>query len=335
MTPLIAHRLCHRVLLTATLGLLCSWCNAQFSNGDFNSRNNLQYGFSIKASVFFDFQHHHPNPYFRIGADAGIASTFIDDWLYPALNVEFQLYNGGLGTRNRDGVKNVTDFEILPAFTLTAGWPDNLKGRLNQNRYVSLYYLSNFARPALQNPYNHSFSIGTIISIVTDSAKKTQRIGFLDFNFAGGAQFSYYNDGSIPFEQLYLGDAYDRYHTGGGLLSYNGPKNTFLNTIELAYHKYTGFSQSSFEASNKLYLAFMDYHDPEQKQFNRSMFDLSLANPFRGYGVELEQYNSVHMDLQHDIHTAVLDTYHMVPYTPVYWTIGFTYFGANQQTGYK
>jgi hypothetical protein len=307
--------------------------SAQTSLGGYASHNNLQYGFSIKATLLFDLHRQHPNPYFRIGADAGIASTFIDNWLYPAVNLEFDLYNAGLGTRNNNLQNFGPDLDIVPAFTLTAGGSNRFRQAVNLNRYVSLYYFSNFARPALQNPYDHSFSIGTLWCISTDSAKQSQRIGFLNLNFAAGTQFSYYNDGAPPFDFTSLGDGHDRYHTGGGMLSYNGPKNTLLNTIELSYHKFTGFSQSSFEASNLLYLAFMDYHDPAQKYFNRSQFDLALSNPFRGYGLNVQWYNSVSWDLQHDIHTGVLNTYHMVPYTPPYLTIGLTYDWGNLQTG--
>jgi hypothetical protein len=200
---------------------------------------------------------------------------------------------------------------------------------------VNLYYFSNYARPALQNPYDHSISIGTVISIVSDTAKHTQRLGFLGFNVTNGIQLSYYNDGAIPFGQLFLGDGYDRYQTGGGMLSYNGPLHTWVNNVELAYHKYTGFSYNTFEASNKLFLAFMDYQQPEQKQFNRSLYDLSISNPIKGYGLQLQWYNSVRADLQHNIHTGVLDTYHLVPYTPPYETIGFTFYGSVQQMGLK
>jgi hypothetical protein len=308
---------------------------AQTNTGYFHAANNMQYGFSIKASLLFDTQKHKRNPYFRLGADVGIGSGFIDNWLYESANVEFQFYNFGFGTRSRDGKLYPANFEILPALTLTAGWPNRLQSREDPNRYVNLYYFSNYARPALQNPFDHSLSIGTVVSLVTDPEKKTQRIGFIDLNFAGGFQFAYYNDGSVPFKQLALGDAYDRYQTGGGLLAFNGPKTTLINQIELAYHKYTGYSQSTFEASNKLYVAFMDYFDPEQRQFNRSLFDLSIGNPFHGYGLQIQQYNSVRLDLQHDIHTEVLDTYHMVPYTPPYYTIGITYYGLTQQSGLK
>ena len=79
----------------------------------------------------------------------------------------------------------------------------------------------------------------------------------------------------------------------------------------------------------------MDYFDEKQRYFNRSLFDLSIGNPIRGYGIQLQQYNSVRWDLQHDIHTDVLDTYHMVPYTPPYITFGLTYYGLTQQTGLK
>jgi len=317
-----------KVILLALM-LLPGALSAQTAVASLTSSNRLQYGVSLKASLLIDSRKQHPNPYFRIGADAGVASTFVRDCIYPAVNLEIQLYNGGLGTRSADGHLFGPDFELLPAFTLTAGWND--RSGQYADRLIPLYYFSNYARPALRNPYAHSVSIGTVISIVTDTAKKTQRIGFLDFNIAGGFQFSYYNDGSAPFKQLYLGDAYDRYQTGGGLLSYSGPQATFLNTVELAYHKYTGFSKSAFEAANKLYLAFNDYHEPWQREFNRSQYDLTLANPFRGYGLQLQWYNSVRADLQHDIHTAVLDAYHLVPYSPPYLTFGFTYYGVAQK----
>jgi hypothetical protein len=309
-------------------------CRAQTWLNSTPRENNLQYGMTIKASLLFDLRNHHPEPYFRLGIDAGVGSAFIANWLYPTVNLELDIYNGGLGTRNRSGYYYGWDRDLIPAFTLTGGGPNHFRRGMDPNRYDNLYYFANFARPALQNPYDYSFSFGTLWCFSSDTAKKTQRIGFLDFNIAGRVQFSYYNDGAAPFSFTNLGDSYDRYHTGGGMLSYNGPRNTLLNTIELSYHKFTGFTQSSFEASNKMYFAFMDYHDPQQQFFNRSLFDLVLANPFRGYGLQIENYNSVAWDLQHAIHTTVLDTYHMVPY-PEYFTIGVTYYGAYQQTGLR
>lgn len=323
------------LLFTFCCMMCLNQARAQTSLNTMDSHNNFQYGFSIKATILFDFQKNKPNPYFRIGADVGIASTFICDYIYPAVNFEVDIYNGGLATRNRPGHQYGTDIDFIPAFTLTAGWPNTMHQGIDPNRYVSLYYFANFAIPALQNPYEHSISLGTVWCFGTDTAKQLQRIGFANANFAAGAQFSYYNDGAPPFTWLNLGDGDDRYHTGGGVISYNGPVNTALNTVEIAYHKFTGFTQSSFEASNKLFLAYMDYHDPQQQFFNRSVFDFCFANPFRGYGVQFQAYNSVTWDLQHDIHTGVLDTYHMVPYTPTTYTLGLTYFGAIQQTGIR
>jgi hypothetical protein len=286
--------------------------------------------------VLFDFKHQHPNPYFRLGADAGIASTFISDAIYPAINVEIQFYNAGLGSRNREGATHFgPNLEICPAFTITAGWPNRLKSSLLDNRFTGLYYFSDFARPALQNPFSHSLSLGTILCFTLDTAKRYQRVGFLGANFGGGTQFSYYNDGGPFFAWSSLGDGEDRYHTGGGMISYSGPRNTMVNTVEIAYHKFTGFTKSSFEASNALFLAFMDYHDGEQQFYNRSVYDVNIESPFRGYGVTFQWYNSVKFDLQHDIHTAVLDTYHMVPYSPPYVTVGLSYLSGFQQTGLK
>lgn len=321
-----------KIVIIPVLLLLWQSVAGQGSYHDFDSHNNLQYGFTVKATLFFDLRKQSPNPYIRLSGDAGIASTFIGNWLYPAANLEFQLYNGGLGSRSSANGYHGWDFDLLPALTLVAGWPGRFTGNRVPNRNRSLYYFSNFALPALQNPFDHSLSVGTLWCFSTDTAKMRQQVGFADLNIGGGFQFSYYNDGP-PFKTISLGDGYDRYHTGGGMLSYNGPKNTLVNSVELTYHKFTGFTQSTFEASNKLYLAFMDYQDPGQKQFNRSLFDLTIANPVKGYALQVQQYNSVRLDLQHDIHTTVLDTYHMVPYTPLNYTLGFTYFGAYQQTG--
>src|SRR6202012_1941196 len=135
--------------------LFCRGAGAQTNFSHAYTQNNLQYGFSLKGTLFFDLLRHHPRAYFRIGADVGIASTFIDDWLYPAVNFEIQFYNAGFGTRYRDEHHFGPDFEMLPAFTLTAGWPDRMRQQQPGNRYIPMYYFSNFARPALQNPYLH------------------------------------------------------------------------------------------------------------------------------------------------------------------------------------
>ena len=166
-TSILADEKCEPGFLAAMISVTLRLTAAKPFRRSYNrSLNNLQYGFSIKGTLFLDLRQHVPAPYFRVGADAGIASAFIDNWLYPAVNLELQCYNGGLGTPNRDGQNYRADFEVLPAFTLTAGWPNRLMGMPKDNRYVGLYYFSDFARPALQNPYDYSFSIGTLWSII-------------------------------------------------------------------------------------------------------------------------------------------------------------------------
>jgi hypothetical protein len=84
--------------------------------------------------------------------------------------------------------------------------------------------------------------------------------------------------------------------------------------IEVSFHKFTGYTNNAFELSNKLDLSFVTYRQPEQKYYNKSLWTINLANPVKGYGVNLRQYNNVKNDAQHWIHWSIINAYHISPY---------------------
>jgi Bacterial toxin 23 len=319
--------------------LLLIGCTAGFATGQnktvlIQEPHGFQYGFSFKATVEGGRQAK-PGINLRLSINAGVASDFIDRWLYPSLNTEFQFYNGGFGSKNDKG-KAPFCLDVITALTATAGIK-NRQRPFNANdlesRNVPLYYFANFVHPALQNPFDHSLSVGTNFIFSTDCNKTSQRIGFFNLH-VGKVQLSYYNDGGWPFADIYLGDRRDRYYTGGGTLSYNGRRYNLLETIELGYYKYTGYTKSAFEVSNKMNLAYVNYRKPEQKKYNRSLWSFNVANPSRGIGINLRTFNYLDQDIQHKIHWGLFDAYHIVPY-PAHWVVNASYYNSYNKIGLR
>ena len=201
------------------------------------------------------------------------------------------------------------------------------KEQITADRNIPLYYFANFSYPSLQNPYNSSLSLGTNLIFTNDKKKQKQRVGFLNIHI-DRFQVSYYNDGA--WGPLPVADAFDRYHTGGGLISYHGKSYTELNLIEVAFHKFTGYTQNAFELSNKLDLSFVSYRQPEQKYYNKSLWTVNLANPVKGYGINLRQYNDIKTDAQHRIHWSIINAYHMSPYEDYIAISGQYYYGQTK-----
>lgn len=289
-----------------------------------------QWGLSLKGTIEFSLKRNTQKPVFRLCGDFGMASEFLSNSLYPSINIEAQIYNGGFGSRNRSSYnKPSIDMDFVIAFTVTGGFNNRFtSGRASpeiaSERMKPLYYFADFINPALQNPYDYSMSVGTNVILSTDKDKAVQRIGFLNAHLST-MQFSYYNDGGIPFDQLYIGDRKDRYYTGGAVISYNGKQQNALNHIELSFHKFTGYTKNAFEVSNKLNLAYVDYYQTNQKYFNKSMWSLTISNPIKGYGGTIKRYNYTRWDVQHLIHWSSFNSYHFVPYDD-YFAFAGSYF---------
>ena len=272
-----------------------------------NSQLSFQYGFSIKGLVEFSLTKKSQKPIFRLCTDFGIGSNVLARALYFSINTELQLYNGGLGSKRREGYKKPgVTLDIINAFTLTTGLRnylthDSLIHIIHTDRNVPLYYFSNFSYPALQNPYSYSISAGTNFIFSSDKFKSSQRVGFLNLHLHT-IQVSYYNDGGTPLEQTYLGDGKDRFYSGGALITYHGISDKGINLVELSFNKFTGYTKNAFEVSNKLDLAFVNYNNTEEKYYNKSLWSLDIGNPQKGFGLTLNRYNYTNWDVQDLIH---------------------------------
>ena len=318
------------------LGILSTALVAPAQSHRKYSHNELsfQYGISLKGVIEFSLTRSSQKPVFRLCSDFGVGSNILARSVYFSINTELQLYNGGLGSKRREGDRKPGfTLDIINAFTLTAGLnnyftEDSLPPIVAFNRNVPLYYFSNFAKPALQNPYSYSISAGTNFIFSTDKWKSTQRVGFLNLHL-NKLQLSYYNDGGAPFEQTYLGDAKDRFYTGGAVISYHGNADMNINQFELAFYKFTGYTKNAYEVSNKLDLAFVNYNSKEEKYYNKSLWSLNISNPEQGWGFNINRYNYTDWDVQHLIHFSKYNSYHLVPYRPYFSVSGIYFYNSN------
>ena len=275
-----------------------------------SSTLGLQSGYSLNARVELG-----KYPVLHISANGGIGSVFLSDAIYPTLNAEVLMYTGGFGTRKPNIKKsNRPTVDIIVAMTITAGTSNQFQlgnETLIEDRNIPLYYFANYSYPSLINPFENSLSVGTNLIWSTDEGRSFQRVGFLNLH-AARFQASYYNDGGPPMSSLGLGDKRDRYYTGGGVISYHGPKHTAINLIEATYHKFTGYSKNSYEVAGHLQQAFVSYKDTTQKFYNRSLWSLNVANPSQHWGLNIREYNRTSWDMQHRIHWGGYSPFHLV-----------------------
>ena len=327
------------IFINCIIGLLASSTGFAQSKTVFIQNNyGFQTGFSIKAIIELNFTKKYiPKNNFRIVASAGIASNFLNEYLHPSVNADLMLYNGGFGSsREKDNLSKRITLDAILAFTLTGGVHNYFTGGKNTNRWdknIPLYYFSDFGRAPLQNPYKYSLSLGSNIILTTDKGRKNQRVGFLNIH-ALNYQASYYNDGGPIFTQLNLGDKKDRYYTSGVIVSYHTKPSYAASLIELSWHKFTGYSKNAFELANKLQLNFVNYKNNRQTFYNKSMWTIHIANASTGFGITYKQFNRLSHDLQHKVHFAIFNGYHMVPYD-AFNTISVSHYYTNTKTGFQ
>src|SRR5215831_18112627 len=100
------YRLMIKIMLRTALPiywvncLACIASNAQSHHEIVHNELGFQWGFSLKAAVEFAIQGHEA-PAFRLCANFGVASEFLAKALYPSINAEVQIYNGGFGSMRR------------------------------------------------------------------------------------------------------------------------------------------------------------------------------------------------------------------------------------------
>ena len=228
-----------------------------------------------------------------LSINGGLGQVLEKNWL---LSYQFtaNLYRGGLGNSLLYSAQNGFQLDLVNAFSLTFG-----QGTYAFSR--PLYaWTPNYAQ-SLRNPYRHAVTLAT--NFVWNPHHRAQQIGALCLT-SGDAQLGYYNDG-MPFDLLGLGDAYDRWWTGGGYLHLIVQPTRYQAIIR--FDKFTGFVRDAFELANALRLRYTLYSDINQMAYNQGRLGITVIHP-SGMGFSASLYNR--FDVQDLIHRAMRLAYH-------------------------
>ncbi len=275
----------------------------QTINRDFNlNGDSFQYGGAIKLT--YEIQ---KLPNFRLSIAGGIGKELegISN-IYPTFHLDLQMYNGGIGASLLKSQREKLHFDLNTSVMIISGF-DKVNEKDLAVKFSPINYFSTNSATPLYNPFNWSFSLGTNYIVFSDKSNKNQFVGALNANFGRLIQVTYYNDGA-PWGNI-LSDGYDRYHTGGGAVSYYGNFNDEINFLEVSYQRFTGYTENSFEIANHLQLDFIPYKDKKQYYYNQSKYNFKVANYTKGYSGSFYLYN-FGGDAQDNIHYIINCTYH-------------------------
>ena len=118
------------------------------------------------------------------------------------------------------------------------------------------------------------------------------------------------------------------------MISYKANADCDINLVELTFNKFTSYAKNAFEVSNKLDLAYVNYNKAEEKYYNKSLWSLTLSNPQKGVGININRYNYTNWDVQHLIHFGIYNSYHLVPYNE-YFSISGVYYHTYTNIGLR
>lgn len=275
---------------------------------DFLGSHTYSYGFAIKLS--FEIGKDKLSS-FRISASAGIAKAFRNNFM-PGYQIGVSLYQGGLGNSVATSRRYNLQLDWINTFFLTVGSDQSEHPKV-------LYTFHSYSSMPLSNPYKASLTLGT--NLVRNIHKRHQTVGFVNAGLERW-QFLYYNEGPF-FNYLGLGDGYDRWWTGGGLISWGSHTDYFQ--LMFAYDKFTGFSQDAFELSNLLGFEHTRYENPMENTYNSGRYKLEYIDK-SGMAVKIVLADCDKIDFQNEIHLFGQQAYHpMVLKTHVFIGASFTH----------
>lgn len=295
-----------------TIGSIYAQTKQSHNGQDFQYGIGVKFGFEIQK--FSNF---------RFSIAGGIGKPIDDvEFIYPSLHCELQIYNGGIGSTLLYSKHRNLVFDFNTSVTVTAGIR-GLDEFSSLKKFTPLYYFSDLNFTPLQAPYYNSFSLGSNFIVSSDSERENQLVGFSNLNLERTVQICYYNDGT-PWGN-FTGDGYDRYFTGGGVLSYHSNFSNSINLVELSYHKFTGYQRFAFEIANHMQIDFIPYKSVNAFYYNQSRWRLKAANFESGFGFQFSVYDKQKWDMQDLIHFTIDNGYHPDTYHETRYSFGLDY----------
>ncbi|MEM9327933.1 MAG: polymorphic toxin type 23 domain-containing protein [Bacteroidota bacterium] len=245
-----------------------------------------------------------------------------DNNIIVPIGFGFDLYQNGLGAQNIDNrsLKQVHHDIHLSVGIQAGSATDRPVKQLLSTSYA-------FARSS-RIPHVWGGGIGTrwIWMDPLKPGKKTQRIGYLNLQM-DHFQLHYANDGAIPFNFSRLGDNYDRFWTGSGMLSYEDEDYRML----VGFDRFTGYRTNAFEFATLMGYKRV-YYDEEQTFYNRGEWNMEfVAKRFRtDFGISLKFADMPFIETQDFIHYTGRMAIHPTPNKPNIFIGGVVDYNHNE-----
>jgi len=219
--------------------------------------------------------------FYNLSVAAGLSRNIQNEKLniLPGGQITVNYYSKGPGTSVIDHFNRYGQLDVVSSFYVVGGYNWSGYGR---EKYVRTF--NQMSATTIRHNFDGAVSYGT--SFLVNNHGRNQQLGHLGFNID---QFlvGYYNDGFWPFD-LFAGDAFDRYWTGGGYLAYGfdafgnklSRKNPWFEGqfVEYAYDRFTGNVQEGYKLSKELLFSGIPQQNMGQAFYNRAFTSISLRN---------------------------------------------------------
>lgn len=224
-------------------------------------------------------------------------------WLQSTLN----LYTNGLGTPVPDSYRGADGTEYRRRWQLD--WVNSIIGavewgpqfRAADRPYQEMTTFNQMSAGALRPVYHHQLYYGT--HFIWNNNQRHQQVGAVGLHTPWVA-FNYYNDGLLG---RLVGDQYDRFWTGGGMLrlmafrSDASPDDwTQQTALRYQYDRFTHDVQGGYRLSNILLIPNADDPDFGKLLFNNAITSFDLQ--YGGYSVGISFMGQSRIDVQDAIH---------------------------------
>lgn len=155
------------------------------------------------------------------------------------------------------------------------GWDGNM------GYYKQLRTLHNGDFYNLTTPQRYGVFLST--NFLLNNHRRNQVLGSVSGTF-GDFSFDYNNDG-VPFGNIGLADAFDRYWTGGGTIFIHNARG--YNNVEFGYDQFTGYQPLLYELANIIGINLPLYGNEDNtgknrkarlpNNFNTSIYQLKIG----------------------------------------------------------
>ncbi|MEO1517456.1 MAG: polymorphic toxin type 23 domain-containing protein [Bacteroidota bacterium] len=222
-------------------------------------------------------------------------------WISPSIGISANVSKGTIGTSSHPGERNDLVIDLIGSAFISLG-----DHRGSPYDFQRIDNFQPYSTTALEHPYDH-YAVTLGSSFIVNNKKRHQHIGHFGFSVLDFS-LMYFNDGGPIVQQLSLGDARDRWWTGGLHLSIH-PRNSDFRW-SATYLVYTGYSENAYVLSSLMDLKAVMYASNQAYFLNKGLLSVAVQHKPSGFGAGLDVSGSRWMFLQNFLHRRLGSSLH-------------------------